>query len=103
MNELTIDSQIRCYNCDEELEFTIYSKINRSDECPKCKVNLRCCRMCKFYDRSVYNECREPNAERILEKEKPNFCGYFALSDGHQDQEKEKEQQVSAANALFKD
>jgi hypothetical protein len=38
--------------------------------------------MCTFYDLKVYNECRESNADRIVDKEKANFCDYFNLSDG---------------------
>ena len=34
---------------------------------------------CDFYDAGAYNQCREPQAERVLEKEKGNFCDYFRL------------------------
>jgi hypothetical protein len=57
-------------------------KVSRTEECPYCSVGLHCCRMCTFYDPKVYNECRESNADRIVDKEKANFCDYFNLSDG---------------------
>jgi hypothetical protein len=31
-----------------------------------------------FYDPHAYNECREVSAERIIDKERANFCDYFA-------------------------
>jgi hypothetical protein len=57
--------------------------------------------MCKFYDQQVYNECRESNAERIVDKEKSNFCDYFSLSDG-KNTEDTKKNLKSAADSLFK-
>jgi hypothetical protein len=42
------------------------------------------------------------NAERVVEKEKPNFCGYFILGDGVNSSTKEKDALKSAADALFK-
>jgi hypothetical protein len=29
------------------------------------------------HDRSAYNECREPQAERVLDKERSNMCDFF--------------------------
>ncbi len=33
--------------------------------------------MCEFYDTTVSDSCREPIAERVSDKKKANFCGYF--------------------------
>mgnify|MGYP000450689798 FL=1 len=57
--------------------------------------------MCKFYDQSAYNECRESSADRIVEKEKSNFCDYFILK-GSGNNGTDKDDLVNAANALFK-
>jgi hypothetical protein len=57
--------------------------------------------MCKFYDVKVYNECHESNAERIVDKEKANFCDYFVLSGGGSSGPS-KDELVNAADALFK-
>lgn len=69
-----------CFACGKEL--TIDGRVGRADECPACHADLHCCRNCRFYDRSAYNECREPSAERVVEKEKANFCDYFELAAG---------------------
>ena len=72
----------------------------RSDLCEKCHASLRSCKMCEFYDQTAYNECREPQAERMLEKEKANYCDYYVLRGG--DSGNKAEEAFSAADALFK-
>jgi hypothetical protein len=92
-----------CYNCHTELAYEAGSNVLRTEQCPKCEVELRCCANCKFYDPQSYNECREPTAERLTEKKKANYCEFFALMA---DPEKEKEDQnkiLNAAKSLFKD
>ncbi len=64
-----------CFNCRKELKLD--SPPGRSDTCPFCSADLRCCMNCDFYDAGAYNQCSEPQAERVLEKEKGNFCDYF--------------------------
>lgn len=91
-----------CYNCGERLDLVSEQKILRHEECPKCQSSLHCCKMCIFYDQSSYNECREPLAERILEKEKANFCTYYKLRGGAGNSGPSKDDLFSAADALFK-
>lgn len=92
----------KCYKCSGDLQLAAGSDIGRSEECPSCFANLRCCKMCEFYDTSSYNECREPVAERIVEKEKANFCDYFKLCASNKKQADTKQAALDAANALFK-
>ena len=92
---------LQCYNCSAEILIENIDKITRSEECPKCYVNLRSCRMCDFYDRNSYNECREPMADRIVEKEKPNFCDFYKITTGMK-KEEITDNAMAAANALFK-
>lgn len=33
--------------------------------------------MCEFFDPSVSDSCREPIAEKVNDKTRSNFCGYF--------------------------
>ena len=97
------DKSIHCYKCRSKLEFETGDKILRHEECPQCKVSLRCCKMCHFYDTQVYNECREPLAERTLDKEGSNFCSYFVLADGGSKKGHDKNSLMNKANSLFKD
>lgn len=92
----------KCYKCRKDLDLVIGKDVSRSEECPFCFASLRCCKMCEFYDKSSYNECREPTAERIVEKEKANFCDHFKLSSGLNNTNNSKNAAIDAANALFK-
>ena len=59
------------------------------------------CKNCRFYDPTAYNECREPSAEVVREKERANFCDYFEAGSGKGGNQS-KEELLSAAEALFK-
>jgi hypothetical protein len=92
---------LTCYHCQKQIPMLGSFKITRTEDCPYCSTSLHCCRMCKFYDPTVYNECREDNAERLTDKEKANFCDYFNLSDGKNGLPS-KDKLQSAADLLFK-
>jgi hypothetical protein len=68
--------RISCHGCSVEVE--IEDPIGRSARCARCGSELRCCLNCRFYDTSSYNDCVEPSAERVLEKDRANFCDYFS-------------------------
>ena len=57
--------------------------------------------MCEFYDKNSYNECRESSAERVVDKEKANYCDYFKLS-GKNSGVDPKQAALDALNSLFK-
>lgn len=65
-----------CFNCNTEINAA--DRPGRQDSCPNCGADLRCCRNCRFYDPGSYNSCREPRAERVVDKERANFCEWFA-------------------------
>jgi hypothetical protein len=48
--------------------------------CAGCGAYLHCCRNCEFYAPGVANDCREPSAERVADKEQGNFCDWFRPS-----------------------
>ena len=66
---------MNCVFCKGKI--SISDKVKRSDACPHCDMDLKCCKQCKFYDPHSYNECREVSAERVVDKERANFCEYF--------------------------
>ena len=92
----------KCYNCSAELAFQAGGNVPRSESCHSCGKDLRVCKMCEFYDTQAYNECKESSANRIVEKDKANFCDYFKLSDGGGGNAQTKDDMLSAADALFK-
>ena len=68
-----------CCSCKKKVMDA--EKPGRSEACPQCGADLRCCRNCRFYDLQAYNQCRETQAERVLEKDRGNFCDYFFFKD----------------------
>ncbi len=63
-----------CARCGQRLELT---RPSRTDTCPGCGADLRACVQCAFYAPGMYNDCREPRAERVVDKERANFCEWF--------------------------
>jgi hypothetical protein len=93
-----------CYSCSKNIELSD-NKIFRSDTCPHCKADLRCCKNCEFYDRNSQWECRESISENVKEKERANYCDYLRAklkikSEANGDSSKAKA--LAEAEKLFK-
>ena len=67
-----------CYRCNATL--TIDGKVGRRDSCPKCGISIHSCKFCGFYEPKAYNECRETSADRVVDKEKENYCDFFMIA-----------------------
>jgi len=65
----------RCAFCSAELG---KGPFGRRDECPRCGQDIHCCLNCRFHDPHASNECREPQAEPVVDKDRSNFCDYFS-------------------------
>ena len=50
--------------------------------CYESVVHLHVCRMCRFFDPAVPAQCREDDAEEVVEKERVNFCEWFKPATG---------------------
>lgn len=101
---MTYDQGGRCWNCSTQLSPLDYG---RADTCSKCGKDTKVCKNCAFYDPNYNNECKETQADRVVEKERSNFCDYFRphslssdgkLSAGPPSRDALK----AAAEALFK-
>lgn len=90
---------LKCFNCGHE--FPAGFKPGRREECPKCHADVHVCRNCKNYDKNVYNECREPQADVVKERDRANFCDFFEFSGASGGVDKQKDL-LAAAEALFK-
>jgi hypothetical protein len=64
-----------CHACGSDIKFV--GKISRTEDCPDCGADIHCCLNCDNHDRSAHNQCREPQAEWVTDREKANFCDYF--------------------------
>lgn len=94
---------ICCYRCGASLA-SLSLPLSRQDECPGCGNYLHVCKMCKHFDAHVPRQCREDGAEDVKEKDRLNFCDWFAPSDSAFDEKRkdEEEHAKSALDALFK-
>ncbi|MBH47964.1 MAG: hypothetical protein CME71_07305 [Halobacteriovorax sp.] len=90
-----------CHQCHKDTGLEAGSAVFRTTECPHCYADMRCCLMCRFHDSSIYNECRETQADRVADKNKSNFCGFFEFSANGANADIANNQ-LSAAQALFK-
>lgn len=67
---------LQCWKCGAPLA-DVLLPFSRTAKCKSCNVDLHVCCMCKFYDTSKSNACNEPLAEKVNDKKRKNFCGYF--------------------------
>jgi predicted RNA-binding Zn-ribbon protein involved in translation (DUF1610 family) len=66
---------MNCFFCGGEIE--VSERVSFREVCPGCGRAQHACRNCGFYDLAYNNQCREPMAERVVDKERANFCEYF--------------------------
>ena len=64
----------RCWQCGGDLEAVDYG---RETTCRSCGKPTRVCHNCRWYAPSRPNQCEEPMADRVMDKQNANFCGYF--------------------------
>jgi hypothetical protein len=64
----------RCHKCGATIDS---EAVSRRDECHGCGSDLRVCLNCTFYDPGRANQCFEPQAERVTEKDRSNYCDFF--------------------------
>ena len=67
---------LQCWKCGTSLA-DILLPFARVAKCKSCNADLHVCCMCRFYDISKSNACSEPLAEKVNDKKRKNFCGYF--------------------------
>lgn len=72
-----------CWKCGGAIDLPPGSRVATRDTCPKCDSDLHSCRNCRFFDTSKHNQCAEPQAEWVRDKEASNYCDYFSPNTGH--------------------
>ena len=71
-------SEVTCWKCGR-VQDDLLLPLSRTEQCHNCGADLHVCRMCRFYDTSVSNACREPVADFVSDKTRANFCGYLEI------------------------
>lgn len=69
--------QFHCWKCGASISLPAGARVGTRDTCPRCSADLHSCRNCKFYDPSKNNQCSEPQAEWVRDKEAANYCDYY--------------------------
>ncbi|MDR2733406.1 MAG: hypothetical protein LBC99_02035 [Spirochaetota bacterium] len=88
-----------CASCGKEVRQK--GRIQFRERCPFCDAPLHTCVHCGFYEKGAYNQCREPKAERQVEKERENRCEYFSASSKAPSAAQVSPQPKAAFDALF--
>lgn len=88
-----------CWHCGKPIGENHY---HRQDSCDHCGRDTHACKNCLFYDRSCNNECRESSADRVVEKERANFCDWFKPGTATGAGARSREDLKAAAEALFR-
>lgn len=91
---------VACFSCGTQATFE--GTVSREATCEQCRAYLHCCRNCHFYEPSAYNECNEPMAERVVDKEAANFCDYFKPASGERAEAAGGGKAKDALEKLFK-
>ena len=76
---MSSDEPLLCWNCGSALD-SIPVPVNRLAYCPKCRADLRVCRMCREFDKKLADQCRAELDDVPHEKERANFCDHFSPS-----------------------
>jgi predicted RNA-binding Zn-ribbon protein involved in translation (DUF1610 family) len=63
-----------CWHCGAGLTRLDFG---REAHCPNCGKDTHCCRNCRLYAPGRPNECREPQVERVVDKQRANFCEWL--------------------------
>lgn len=69
-----------CHHCGRDIGSI--ERVGRRDTCLHCGADLHCCLNYTFFEPAHHNQCREPQAERQVDKQVGNFCEYFGFRPG---------------------
>ena len=96
-----------CHHCGHEV--VLMAALQRTDSCGHCSSDLKCCLNCRFFDPSAPNQCREPQVDPVLDKDKANFCEFFQFREasalgrpGYGGASSDKDRARAAFDALFR-
>lgn len=95
---MTPNAEGTCWACGEHLTASHYQ---RESECPSCRKQTHVCRNCRFYEPGRPNDCQEPIAEPVRDKDRANFCDYFEPSSDTHHPGADADQLRAAADELF--
>ena len=88
---------MQCYKC----QLKIKEKITFRSVCAQCYSDLHVCINCQSYAPGKPNDCKISEIDKVVDKEKNNFCEYFVYQD--QRPPLKNTSKIQVAKKLFKD
>ena len=97
-----MDNGLVCWKCGRFIG-DLPLPLGRLAECKACHAELHVCKLCEFYDPHIADQCREPVADFVKDKERANFCDYFKPRPDAYTQRENSRTQTSKADldAIF--
>jgi hypothetical protein len=93
-----------CHFCHSEVDNP--REVFRTSVCSKCGKDLKICLNCRFYNPGAHWDCSESIDEPVKDKDRSNFCSFFAFRDyptGESGQSKGTEAARKQLDKLFGD
>ena len=87
-----------CAFCGKDLAL---ERVGFRDECPHCDEPLHCCLQCSNYAPGKSNDCAEPQAELVRDKDRNNLCEWYKF--GPRGSARESGLSRDDAEAMLKD
>ena len=91
---------MNCYKCKKKLDL-LNNKIGFKEYCPHCLTDIHVCKNCKFYIPGKPNDCYIPDIDKVLDKEKNNFCEEFSIKTNFKSQSYKSKKDIE--KSIFKD
>ena len=66
-----------CWSCSTPQD--VPEKVRREATCERCQAWVHACKNCHFWNDSA-RTCEEPAADWVHDRERANFCDFFALA-----------------------
>lgn len=66
-------TRARCSNCGTVL----MPGFDVNGQCPRCGLEMHCCKQCVHFDTAARFECTKPIPERIARKDARNECTFY--------------------------
>ena len=93
---------MRCAHCNLERAIAPGERLGFRESCEGCDADLHSCIHCAHYDPGAHNDCREPGAEHVSERERSNRCDWFHAGDRAGGDGSQRKEALSDLDALFK-
>ena len=77
-------------------------RIGFRDACEGCDADLHSCVHCAHYDPGAHNDCREPSAEYVADRDRANRCDWFQAGSRGGADGSERARALGDLDSLFK-